>query len=202
MTHLAEPVRRGRRRRALLEWLIIIGVAILVTLAVRTWVLETYVIPSGSMEPTIQIDDRVLVNKLAYDFGTIHRGDIIVFRRTPADDDPAIKELIKRVIGLPGQTLESGPHGEILVNGRAINQPWVGAAVLEAPQPTICDPSSTFSHTDCQGPVLHLPAGEYYVMGDNRSDSADSRYWGPVPTKLIIGRACLRIWPLTRFHWF
>ncbi len=184
----------------MVQWPVIAVVAVLATVALRTWVLETYKIPTGSMEPTIHIDDRILVDKLAS--GGAHLGDIVVFRRTPADDDPGVNDLIKRVIGLPGQTLQSGPHGEILVNGKVLEQPWVSTVALEAPQPTICDPAPAFSHTDCVGAVLHLPADEYYVMGDNRSDSDDSRYWGPVPGNLIIGRAWLRIWPLSRLHWF
>jgi signal peptidase I len=192
--------RRGSRR-GLIEWVVIIALALLAAFVIKTWVLQAFVIPSGSMEPAIKPHDRVLVNKLAYDFHPVHRGDIIVFRKPPADTQPGnINDLIKRVIGLPGETLQSGPHGEILVNGKPIRQPWIAPSVLRAPQPTICDPS--LSRVDCVGNVLHLPKGEYYVLGDNRTNSDDSRYWGPVPARLIIGQAFLRIWPPSRLHWF
>jgi signal peptidase I len=190
-------------RRVARDWVVVIVVAVLVSLAVKTWVLEAYVIPSGSMEPTIHLYDRVLVDKLAFDFGSVHRGDIIVFAKPPADTQGGdIDDLIKRVIGLPGETLRSGPDGEIFVDGKRIVQPWVTAAALDAPQPTICDRQPGLSRVDCIGDTLHLPKNEYYVMGDNRSDSEDSRYWGPLAAHLIVGKAFVRIWPLSRLHWF
>ncbi|MHB1930231.1 MAG: signal peptidase I, partial [Acidimicrobiales bacterium] len=155
--------RRRRRGRGLVEWVAIIVLALLAAFVIKTWVLQAFVIPSGSMEPTIQPGDRVLVDKLAYDFHPVHRGDIIVFRKPAADTQSGdINDLIKRVIGLPGETLQSGPNGEILVDGRPIRQPWIAASVIAARQPTICDPS--LSRVDCVGNVLHLPKGEYYVL--------------------------------------
>lgn len=175
------------------------ALAALAAFLVRTFVVEPFAIPSGSMEPTIRPGDRVLVDKLAY---SVDRGDIIVFKRQPADDDPEIKDLIKRVIGLPGQTLRSGPRGEVFVDGKLVAQPWLTPAAQADPGPTICDPAPSYSHVDCRGNVLHLPKGEYYVMGDNRGISDDSRYWGPVAAHSIIGLAFVRIWPLSRLHWF
>lgn len=203
--HAGRSRQRSRRRRGrgLVEWIVILAVALLAALVVKTWVLQAFVIPSGSMEPTIKIGDRVLVDKLAYDFKPVKAGNIIVFRK-PATDITGgnIKDLIKRVVGLPGQTLRSGPHGEIYVDGRLLHQPWLSAAARRSPGPPICDPGPSYSHVDCVGSTLHLPKGEYFVMGDNRGDSDDSRYWGPVSSNLIVGQAFLRIWPPSRIHLF
>lgn len=195
--------RRPGRGRNLAEWVVIAVVALLAALAVKTWVLQAFVIPSGSMEPTIHIGDRVLVDKLAYDFEAVHTGNIVVFRRPPADTEGGnFTYLIKRVVGLPGETLRSGPDGEIYVDGKLLHQPWLSAAAKASPGPPICDHAPGMSLVDCVGDTLHLPKGYYYMMGDNRGDSDDSRYWGPVPARLIVGQAFLRIWPLNRIHLF
>jgi signal peptidase I len=190
--------RRRRRRRSGLEWIAIIAAALLAALLIKTFLVEAYVIPTGSMEPTIEPGDRVLVDKISYDLHAVHVGDIVVFHKPPADLQPGIDVLIKRVIGLPGETLRSGPHGEILVDGRPLAQPWLTASARADPGPAIC----SINRTDCVGATLHLPRGEYFMMGDNRGDSEDSRYFGPVPGRLIIGHAFLRFWPLSRVAWF
>lgn len=168
------------RRRGAIEWVAVVALAVLAALALRTWVIEPFYIPSGSMEPTLQVGDKILVNKLSYDFHAVHRGDIVVFRRPPNDPEPAIKDLVKRVIGLPGETI-SASGGEVYIDGRPLPEPWLPKGVTTA----------NF------GPV-HIPRGEYFVMGDNRGDSADSRVFGPIPKSLIVGRVFLRIWPPSR----
>jgi signal peptidase I len=190
------------RRRGLLEWAVIIVVALVAAFLIRTYLIESYVVPTGSMEPTIEPNDRILVNKLSFDFGSPHLGEIIVFHKPPADISTSAPILVKRLIGLPGQTLRSGPDGEIYVDGKLLRQPWMSSLGRSPGQPSICDPSGGYNTTDCVDGVLHLPKGEYYMMGDNRGDSDDSRYWGPVSGKLFIGRAFARIWPLSRIHWF
>jgi signal peptidase I len=183
------------------QWIVVIIAALVIAALLKTYVVEAYAIPSASMTPTIAVGDRVLVDKLSYDFGRHpHTGNIIVFHK-PADFDetdplegPGIKNLIKRVIGLPGQSLRSGPGGVIYVDGRLLSQPWLSASARADPGPAIC----SSDRTDCTGKTLHLPAGEYLVMGDYRSDSDD----GPVVGHLIVGRAFVRIWPLSRLHWF
>jgi len=177
-------VRRiGRLAR---EWGILLVVAVVLSVGVRSVGFQTFYIPSGSMEPTLQIGDRIVVNKLSVEFGTVHTGDIIVFRATKAvamncgDHDT---DLVKRVIGVPGDRIRSSGN-TILVNGVALAERW--------------------PHTEPLGPVInpvHVPKGEYYVMGDNHSDSCDSRYWGLVPHKNIIGKVFVRIWPFGRIGW-
>ena len=176
------PKPRNKRRRALVEWGVILVVALLAALLLRTFVIQPYFIPSASMEPTLMVGDKVLVNKLSYDLHPIHRGDVIVFKKPPDDNTPGIKDLIKRVIGLPGETI-AGRNGQIYINGKLLNEPWLPKVDR--------DTTSTF------GPV-QIPAGEYFVMGDNRADSSDSRVFGPITKSLVVGRAFIKVWPPSR----
>ena len=177
------PPRVRPRTRSVIEWVAVVVVAVLVSLLIRTYVFQTFFIPSGSMEPTLQLGDRIVVSKLSVEFGTIHIGDILVFRAPPAvrtqcGDDVA--DLVKRVIGLPGDHLTSKGN-TIYVNGSPLKQPW--------------------SHYEPIGRAIGkvtVPKNHYFMMGDNESDSCDSRFWGTVPRSSIIGKAFLRIWPLSR----
>ena len=177
------PVKQRSRSRSLIEWSIVIIVAVLVSLLIRTYVFQTFYIPSGSMEPTLQIGDRIIVSKLSVELGTIHTGDILVFKApkavaTVCGDNVA--DLVKRVIGLPGQHLTSKGN-TIYVNGKALKQPWTHNPVLGR----------------AIGNVT-VPKNHYFMMGDNESDSCDSRYWGTIPRSSIIGKAFVRIWPFSR----
>jgi signal peptidase I len=171
-------------KRAAIEWGIILGVAVVAALVIRLWLIQPFFIPSGSMEPTLDVGDRVLVNKVSYDVHSVHRGDIVVFSRPPNDNEQGIKDLVKRVIGLPGETISSGADGSVIINGQPIKQPWLTAAAKASPGPPI--------------PRMVIPSGEYFMMGDNRGNSEDSRYFGPVSGKLIVGRAFVVVWPLSR----
>lgn len=165
------------------EWAITIVLAILLSLVVRTYVAQAFSIPSGSMEPTLHVGDRVIVSKLSTRFGAIHIGEILVFRAPAAvavkcgDNYP---DLIKRVIGLPGDTLSSKGN-TIYVNGRPLPQPWAHNLPLT--------PAIT---------TTKVPANHYFMLGDNEYDSCDSRFWGTIPKSSIIGAAVLRIWPISR----
>jgi signal peptidase I len=168
--------------RSLIEWAVIIAAALIVALVVKTFLLQAFYIPSGSMEPTLKPGDRVLVNKLSYDLHSVHRGDIVVFKRPPSEaGDPTIKDLIKRVIGLPGDRIE-GRDGVVYINGTQIKEPYLPAGTVT---------------TSIQPGGYTVPAGQYFVMGDNRSNSKDSRFIGPIPGHLIVGRAFVRVWPLS-----
>jgi signal peptidase I len=197
--------RALRHRSGIIEWVVIVVVAFLVAVVVRTYVIDSYIVPTGSMVPTIRIGDRIIVDKLSYDLGHPEVGQIVVFHRVAGDVGPGPAVLVKRVIGLPGQWLRSGPHGEILVDGKLLSQPWLTARARAHPGPPICStgqfdeaPAAT---ADCHRGSLHVPAGEYFVMGDNRRISFDSRYWGLVPGHLLIGRVLARIWPLNQLRW-
>jgi signal peptidase I len=177
--------RRRRARRWAYEWVAILIVAVLVAFVLRTFVIQTFYIPSASMVPTLQVGDRIVVNKLSYHLHAVHRGDIVVFKRPPNEDcaGPPVPDLVKRVIGLPGETI-SDRSGTVYINGRALDQTWL-------PKHT----SSTF--TASFAPVK-IAANHYFMMGDNRVDSCDSRDWGTVPASYIVGRVELRIWPISR----
>ena len=184
----AVPPTSSRRRRVIVEWVVLIVVAVAISFLVRTYVVQTYFIPSKSMEPTLLVGDRIVVNKLAVEFGTIHTGDIMVFTAPPAvaiDCNDAVPVLVKRVIGLPGQHLFS-VGTTIYVNGHALNQWWTHYATLGTP---IASPSHPIT----------VPENHYFMMGDNHANSCDSRTWGSVPRSDMIGKAFIRIWPLRRF---
>jgi signal peptidase I len=177
-------VRRARRRqssrRNAVEWAIVIVGAVLVAIVLRWLVVQAFYIPSASMEPTLEIGDRVLVNKLAYRFGEPERGDIVVFERPPNSGAGIIDDLIKRVIGLPGEVVEAR-DGAVFVDGRQLEEPWL--------------PEGAF--TPDFAPV-EVPADHVFVLGDNRPNSEASNRFGPIDEDLIVGRAFVRIWPIGR----
>jgi signal peptidase I len=174
--------KRSSRRRSIIQWVVILAIAVLAAVLLRVFVVQPFKIPSGSMEPTLKPHDRVLVDKLSYDLHSIHRGDVIVFKKPPDDNTPGIKDLIKRVIGLPGETI-AGKNRQIYINGKPLSEHWL--------------PKVNQDTTSNFGPV-QIPAGEYFVMGDNRVESTDSRVFGPIPKSLVIGRAFIIVWPLSR----
>ena len=182
-TSLPKTPRKRSRVRVTGEWVAIVIIAVAVSFLIRTYVFQTFFIPSASMEPTLQLGDRLIVDKLSVDFGTINRGDIVVFKAPPAENCglPKVTDLVKRVIGIPGDHLTSKGN-TIYVNGKPLKEAW--------------------THTEPLGPAIGnvtVPANQYFMMGDNHSDSCDSRSWGTVPRSDIIGKAFIRIWPLSRF---
>ncbi len=176
----------GSRRwwRSLVSWGITIALALGLTFVVQTWFYKVYSIPSTSMVPTLLVNDRVIVSKLDT---SPSRGQVVVFKR-PKDDPASPGEpsvLIKRVIGLPGDTV-SLVHGSVDVNGKRLRESYLPRGTTTVP-------------TTPNGPsVFHVPRGDMFVMGDNRSISVDARTFGPVPESSIVGRAVMRIWPLSR----
>jgi signal peptidase I len=179
-----EPEAESSPGRNALEWVGIIVLALIAAFLIKTFLLQAFYIPSESMDPTLKVGDRVLVNKLSYKAHDIHRGDIVVFERPPAEQggDPAIKDLIKRVIGLPGDKVE-GHDGHVFINGKQLNEPYLPTGVTTA----------NFT-------LQTIPAKTYWVMGDNRPRSKDSRFFGPIGEDLIVGRAFIRVWPIPHIH--
>jgi signal peptidase I len=176
------------RMRSALSLVVLVVLTALFSFGIRAYALQEYVVPTGSMLPTLQIGDRIAVDKLS---STIHRGDIVVFNRAPGDHDVAFPVLVKRVIGLPGETITSVGDA-ILIDGKSIAQPWLPALTGVCSQA-----AANISRTT-------IPAGQYFVMGDCRGDSADSRYWGTVPASNIIGKVSAVIWRHNHpwLHWF
>jgi signal peptidase I len=185
------PKRRGYR--SLIEWVIILIAVLVCTVALRSYVVQSFYIPSGSMLPTLQISDRIIVDKLSYRLHSVHRGDIVVFARPPLEDQ-AYSDLVKRVVGLPGESISS-KNGKLYINGKLLSQPWLPKGPQSYTTTLPGDPHPQFN---LPGPVK-IPPGEYYVMGDNRTDSEDSRFFGPIPRSLIVGRAVAVVWPLSHF---
>ena len=167
-----------------MEWVGVVLLALVAAFLVKTFVLQTFFIPSASMEPTLQIRDRVFVNKLAYSFHPVHREDIVVFTLPPGKSaGSGVDDLIKRVVGLPGETIEAR-DGQIYINGRLLPEPFLPKGVSPvAGLPLVKE---------------RIPRDQYFLMGDNRGDSRDSRFFGPIPGHLIVGRAFVRIWPFSR----
>jgi signal peptidase I len=184
-----------RTARIIAEYGLTAVVAIAVAVAVQSFVVKPYLIPSSSMANTLVPGQRILVDRLAYRFGSVHRGDIVVFR----GPQPPQEVMIKRVVGLPGDVL-SIRDGRLYVNDTPSPDLFVDR-IAGAAEPTMPPDPNT---SDDPGAAWSLarpyrvPAGCYFVMGDNRTDSDDSRYWGPVPHGAIIGEAFLSYWPPAR----
>ena len=180
--------KKGSTSRTIIEYVVLAVVAIAVALLIQAFLVKPYRIPSESMENTLLIGDRVLVDRISWRFSDPKRGDIVVFH--PPFSGPV---LIKRIIGMPGDTM-SLKDGAVYVNGRALSEPYVrtigGKAVPS-------DPFDNGLPWSLQSPYK-VPAGNYFVMGDNRTDSDDSRYWGTVARDQIMGRAFFIYWPPKR----
>jgi signal peptidase I len=177
------PAKKPSSIRSLVEWVAVIAGALGVALVIRIVFLAAFYIPSESMVPTLEKGDRVLVNKLSYKLHDIHRGDVVVFSRPPGEADTGIKDLIKRVIGLPGETLEVRDC-RVLINGQPLEEPYV----------------KSWSRT-CTSEPRTIGPKQIFVMGDNRDDSQDSRFFGPIDESLVVGRAFIIVWPLTHLGW-
>ena len=186
--HSRQPEHRPRRSlgRTVLEWVAVILGGIIIALVVEAFLVQAFWIPSVSMSPTLEVGDRVLVNKLSYRLHDVHRGDVVVFSRpagTESGPDDNIKDLIKRVVAVGGDTIE-GRDGRVYVNDRLIDEPYlpIGTRTDDLPRQT-------------------LPKGKVFVMGDNRGDSQDSRIFGPIDEDTIVGRAFVKVLPLTDLGW-
>jgi signal peptidase I len=199
------PATGARRRaapktpasRLLLEGSLLMAAAVVVAIVLRTFVVGTYLIPSGSMEPTLMINDRIMVDKLSYHLHGVDRGDVVVFSTPPAENcgGAPVADLVKRVIGLPGETIALS-RGQVYINGKLLAQPWLTAQAQQATVPGPSRAPYALEHP------YKIPAGEVYVMGDNRTVSCDSRYWGPILESSIVGKVDFRIWPVSRLHFF
>jgi signal peptidase I len=169
--------RALRRKRAVVEWVVLIAAAVIIAFLIKTFLFQAFYIPSESMIPTLKIGDRVLVNKLSYDLHDVHRGDVVVFKAPRAAQSGDIEDLVKRVIALPGETIEAR-DGLVYVDDRRLDEDYLPAGTRTA-----------------NLPATKIPAGHVFVMGDNRGASKDSRYFGAVKESSIVGRAFVRIWP-------
>jgi len=159
----------------------IIGASLFLALGIRTFAAAAYFIPSGSMEPTLQINDRLIVSKLSYDFTNPKRGDVMVFNPPEAvlKQEKIPDPFIKRVIGLPGDKVEVD-SGRVYINGCPLQENYIAAK------------------PDYHWGPMTVPPNSYLVLGDNRNNSYDGHYWGFVDRDRIIGKAIYRFWPPER----
>jgi signal peptidase I len=190
----AEPAPRRRRRgRVLAEMAIVLLAAVVLAGLMRAFVFQTFWIPSSSMVPTLAVYDRIIVQKAFFSWHDVRQGDIVVFRHPPLDRCPGPQkgDLVKRVIALPGQTIYSSGNN-IYVNGRLLAQPYLprhdplGRGIASSRHP------------------YRVPPGDFYLLGDNRAISCDSRYWGPIKGSSIVGKVVLVWWHNGHpdLHWF
>jgi signal peptidase I len=186
---MADPADGGsprrRRRRALIETAITILAAVLLAGSLRAFAFQTFWIPSASMVPTLGVYDRILVQKAFFTWHDVREGDIVVFSQPPLDHCGGSQggDLVKRVIALPGQTIYSSGD-TIYINGRPLAEPYL-PHVDPLGRPI---PDASRSHP------YRVPPGEFYMMGDNRAISCDSRYWGPIEGSSIVGKVVLLWW--------
>ncbi|MCL6106298.1 MAG: signal peptidase I [Actinobacteria bacterium] len=176
------PEQKPSRKlaRTLIEFIVVLAGAVLIAYSIQALLVKPFEIPSGSMEKTLEVGDRVLVNRQAYRFSSVKRGDIIVFN-SPVQ---AGTDLIKRVIAVGGDTIRID-EGQVFLNGRPQVESYVNGKDM-----------SSF-------PPQTVPRGYVFVMGDNRPNSFDSRYWPSpwLPENSIIGKAFMIYWPLDRITW-
>jgi signal peptidase I len=200
----AAETRRGRRRaaptrsifsrhRTLFETLIGLAVAILIAFGVRTYFLQAYYVPSSSMEPTLQIGDRILVDKFDFNYHSITPGDIVVFRTPPIARSNCLTEdgdLVKRVVATGGETIRSSGN-EVFVKAAQPHSKWELLSQSYFPDNGL--------HTPLGQEIIQLtvPKNDFFVLGDNRTVSCDSRVWGFLPGRDIVGRVIAVIWR----HW-
>jgi signal peptidase I len=179
------PARPKRRWNPIVEWVVVIVVALGAAFVVRTFVFQQYVIDGPSMRPTLHGGDRVLLNKLSYRVHDVRRGDVVVFDKlqgTQHDD------LIKRVIALEGETIRI-ENCAVFIDGEQLEEPYLADDVRAGR----CGASS-------MAPLI-VPDGEVFVMGDNRPESSDSRAFGPIDVDKIRGRAFIVLWPPGNWRW-
>jgi signal peptidase I len=197
----AAEVPAARGKTFWRELPILLAVAVVVAVVVRAFILQTFYIPSESMQNTLEINDRVLVNKLVYDFRSPHRGEIVVFQAPPSwRNNPAEKDFIKRVIGVGGDHVVCcDPQHRILVNGHPLDEPYIFRD-----NDGVADPASDEDFD------ITVPQGRLWVMGDHRLASGDSRQQykqtkqvqaSTISEDAVVGRAFVVFWPLGRAKW-
>ena len=176
-------------RRTVLEWGVVLVGALALALVVRAVLFQAFYIPSPSMEPTLSSGDRILVNKVSYRLHDVNRGDLVVFHPRP-ESGVGADDLIKRVIALPGETVTTD-DGRVLLDGGLLIEPYLPVPDGTAGFSTVPWCANQDTTAGCTVPDDHV-----FVLGDNRGNSRDSRYFGPVPVDSIVGRAFVRVWPL------
>jgi signal peptidase I len=221
----SEPKKRKPKKdrsftRQIAELPLLVLVAFVIAIVIKTFIVQAFFIPSGSMIPTLRVGDRVLVEKISYRLHDPRRGDVIVFAREILGPQPDVpwyqdgrnflrelvglpvgdeEDFIKRVVAVGGDTLRyEGSPRKLFVNGEQIDQPFINRGI-DRSSPTLTDKDCERLDMDVSGRGCLVPAGRVFVMGDNRGNSQDSRFLGPIEEDKIIGRGFVLIWPLGHF---
>lgn len=217
------PERKGLGRRLLshlTELPVLVLFAFVIAVVIKTFLVQAFFIPSGSMIPTLRRGDRVLVEKLSYLADGPDRGDVVVFERSFFGEPPDVpwyedtknffrellglptgneEDYIKRVVAVGGDTIRYvGSPRRLYINGEIVDQPFVNHG-KDSGSPTLTDRDCRRLDMEVEGDGCLVPAGQIFVMGDNRGDSEDSRILGPVDEDRVVGRAFVLIWPPGRF---
>lgn len=185
-----------------------VGLSLLLAFGIRTFVAEARYIPSGSMLPTLEVDDRLIIDKVTYRFRDPERGDVVVFNPTKSLKRANFREaFIKRVVGIPGDRVEI-KKGVVWVNDRSIQESYTATGETNKPSPEACSNNYKTSDIDSQRieppiPIFltepqKIPNKHYLVLGDNRGNSYDGRCWGLVAHDDLVGRAVFRFLPFNR----
>jgi signal peptidase I len=183
----AEKPGSSSAKKEAWEWVKALLVAAVLVFLIRWLLFAPFIVDGPSMEPNFYTGERLIVNKLIYDFRKPHRGEVIVFHATPE------KDYIKRVIALPGERIKV-EGDNVYINGKILDEPYIRDAEERAKR-------NGSSYNIRNFPEQTVPDGEIFVMGDNRSNSQDSRDIGPVSYDKVVGRADLIFWPLSKIHW-
>lgn len=188
------------RKHPVVDLIITVVIAVGIAYLVQAFIVKPYRVPSGSMEPTIAVGERIIAARFAYRFSDPARDEIIVFHPNGQgadvyDTDTASSEtFVKRLIGMPGETIGATGGRVYVCTG---DGPGEGASVQETPGCTFPDEPFVSSPQDDFGPI-RIPDNRYFMMGDNRADSDDSRNWGPITRDQMIGKAFMSYWPPSR----
>lgn len=166
----------SKTKREIIDWIETIAIALIIAFLIRSFLFQPYRVQMGSMLPTLKENDLIIVNKLTYRFNEPKRGDIVVFR--PPNGSNVF--YVKRIVAIPGETVEV-KNGELMINGVPLKEEYVSIAT-----PGVFGPRT-------------LSVGEYFVMGDHRNNSLDSREFGPIHKEAIVGKAALILWPPNSF---
>ncbi|GGH84491.1 signal peptidase I [Pullulanibacillus pueri] len=180
-----------RGKSDLFEWIKALAIAVIIAIVVRSFIFTNYIVDGSSMMPTLQDGNRLIVNKIDYDFTQPKRFDIIIFHATPTDD------YVKRVIGLPGDTVQY-KNDTLYVNGKKYDEPYLKPYKEQISQGNL---TYDFTLKDIPNGQERVPKGKVFVLGDNRRNSQDSRYFGFVDMDKIVGKVNVRYWPFDEFKY-
>ncbi|TVX93998.1 signal peptidase I [Paenibacillus agilis] len=189
-TSVAEQSAQPRRKNELVEWIKAIAVAVTLVVLVRWLLFAPFIVDGPSMEPNFYTGERLIVNKILYEFREPKRGEVVVFH---VPDEK--RDLIKRVIGVAGDTIEYRGD-DLFVNGKKVEEPYIQEAIAEAKKQ-----GGTYNNSDFPNEMRtenKVPEGHIFVMGDHRDNSTDSRVLGFIPLSEVIGRADVIFWPLNQ----